>query len=64
MADKEWLKVVHTPTGTRATVTLYGDNLTVRWTVKTYMSRIKEGIAEARLHAQKVMVELREVSDE
>ncbi len=64
MADKEWLKVVCTPTGMTATVTLQEDNLTVRWTVKTYMSRIKESITEARINAQKVMVELREVSDE
>lgn len=59
---KEWLKVKHTPTATTATVTLCEDNLTVSWTVRTYVGSIKDGIAAARDGARKAMVELREVA--
>ena len=60
---KEWLKVKHSPSGTTATVTLQEDNLTVSWSVKTYVGQIKDGIREARLGAQRAMVDLREVAN-
>lgn len=57
---KEWFRVQHTPRGTTVTCTRQEDNLTVKWTVKTYTSRIREGAAEARAGAKKAMIELKE----
>lgn len=59
--DKEWVRVAHSATGlTTVTVSLLEDNLSVRWSVKTYPSALKSGIAEARKYARKAMVDLRE----
>ena len=60
MASKEWFKATHTPTSTTVTCTLSEDQLTVKWTVKTYTSHIKEGALEARKGAQKALGQLKE----
>lgn len=57
---KEWLRVAHAASGTFATVTLVDDNLSVKWTVKTYVGGVGQGIAEARKAAQAAMADLRE----
>ena len=65
MPYKEWLKVTHAANGqTVVTVTIQVDNLTVRWSVRSYTSKIKEGVAEARKGARKAMTELQTAARE
>lgn len=60
---KEWLRVTHSvPDKTTVTVTLQDESLSVKWSVKTYVSKIGEGICEARAHAERAMIELRKVA--
>lgn len=55
---KEWMNVKHSPTITTVTCTMMEGNLTVKWTVKTYVGQIKRGVAEARAGARKAMDDL------
>ena len=65
MPYKEWLKVTHAANmQTVVTVTIQVDNLTVRWSVRSYTSKIKEGVAEARKGARKAMTELQTAARE
>ena len=57
---KEWVRASHSPTGTRVTVTLQEGHLSVRWTVKSYASGLKTGVAEARHGAEKALAQLQE----
>lgn len=62
---KEWVRVSHAATGTTSvTVTLVEENLTAKWSVKTYASQIRRGVAEARLYAQQAMRDLHDALDE
>jgi hypothetical protein len=62
-ARKEWLRITHGASGTTATVTIVEDNLSVKWSVKTFTNKIKAGIKEARVQGNRAMDELQEVSD-
>lgn len=56
---KEWLRVSHGANNTTSvTVTLVEENLSVKWSVKTYTSTIAKGVAEARAGARKALAEL------
>jgi len=57
---KEWLSVKHSPTGTTVTASLQEGNLSVRWTVKGYVSLLAKGVAEAKSGAEAALAELKE----
>ena len=46
------------------TVTLVDGHLTSKWATKTYLGSIKAGVRDARKHAQKVLDDLREATEE
>lgn len=56
---KEWLKVTHSNKQTLVTCSLVEGNLSAKWTVKTYASEIKKGVAQARKHARQGLADLR-----
>lgn len=52
---KEWVRVAHAGGKTSVTVTLQEDSLVVRWSVKTYIGLITDGVREARAGAERAM---------
>lgn len=60
MSAQEWFSVKHTPTGTTVTCSLREDNLSVRWTVKTFIGSIPEGVEQARKGATTALDRLKE----
>lgn len=60
---KEWLKVSRAANGTLVvTVTLSEDNLSSRWSCKTWRGDIQKSVRSARKAALEVLNELREVA--
>ena len=62
---KEWIKCSHSANGmTTATVSLVEGNLSVRWSVKTFVNAIPAGVKEARAGAVKALDQLKEALGE
>lgn len=60
---KEWLKVSRAANGHLVvTVTVAEENLSSRWSVRTYRAEIKKAVIEARKFATEILDELREVA--
>lgn len=58
---KEWLKVTRGHNGVLVvTVVLSTDNLTARWSTKTYRGQVKGAVVEARKYANELIEELRD----
>lgn len=67
--DKEWVKLVHTPSGTFVTVTILRENMVSKWTVKVLgavgvKGAIKAAVVEARKQATAALAELAEAGVE
>lgn len=60
---KEWVRCSRGANGvTTVSVTLQEGNLSVKWAVKCWAAKIKEGVAEARLGATKALEALQEAT--
>lgn len=62
---KKWTKVSRSAAGvTVVTVTLVDGNLSARWSVRTAIGGVKDGMRTATSYAKRALEELREAEEE